>query len=212
MIFGRIPENIFSILNIFGRLISALYDVSAYSVRNNMTKKILTITGRVVSYVIIGLMVAILLFNGISAVKRVTTDEQMPLVLGFGSAVVLTGSMKPNINPDDMVIVHRQESYEYWDVVAYEGNSIPVTHRIIEVKTEDGKSYYKTQGDANNTDDGFIPEDVIIGKVIIVLPGVGGLQRFLTSPAGFLCVTLIIGILFLLPEFFTKKSKDKNGG
>ena len=106
-----------------------------------------------------------------------------------------------------MVIVHKQDSYEYRDVVAYEGNSIPVTHRIIEVKVEDGKTYYKTQGDANNTDDGFIPEERIIGKVITVLPGVGGLQRFLTSPTGFLTVTLLFGALLMFPELFKKREK-----
>ena len=176
-----------------------------------MLQKIVKICLKAASYVIVGALIAILIFNAITMIKRSTGGEQLPTVLGFGSAIVLTGSMEPEISPDDMVIIHKQESYALRDVITYEGNTTPVTHRIIEVKTdESGALMYKTQGDANNTDDGYISAEKVIGRVILVIPSVGGAQRFLQSPAGFLLITLIAGALLFLPDIFSIKSKNSD--
>ena len=173
-----------------------------------MLKKIVKTCLKAASYVTFGLLIAILIFNAISMIKR-SAGEQLPTVLGFGSAIVLTGSMEPEISPDDMVIIHKQESYALRDVITYEGNTTPVTHRIIEVRADDnGVLMYKTQGDANNTDDGYIPAEKVIGRVILVIPSVGGAQRFFQSPAGFLLITIIAGALLFLPDIFTAKAKN----
>ena len=176
-----------------------------------MTKKILKGAFRAISLLIIAVTVLIAVFNITSYIKRLTSDEQLPLVLGFGSAIVLTGSMEPNISAGDLVVIHRQDSYKPNQVVTYEGNTTPVTHRVIAIGSdENGGTTYLTQGDANNTDDGYIPADRIIGRVILVIPNVGGLQNFLTSPMGFTLITLALGAMLFAPELINKSKNSSD--
>ena len=54
-----------------------------------------------------------------------------PTVFGCSSAVVLTGSMSGTVEPDDLIITHKQSDYTVGDIVMYQTGGTPVTHRII---------------------------------------------------------------------------------
>ena len=154
--------------------------------------KIVKLALKIFNIILIIVLSAVVLFNGIGIFKRLVLKEQIPLVLGYGNAVIITGSMEPEIMHGDMVIVHKQKDYEIMDIVAYQGNSRPVTHRIVG-KTANG---YITQGDVNNIDDGEIEHSRIIGKVIKTIPRVGSTILFLQSPLGILI--LIIGLFVVI--------------
>lgn len=174
-----------------------------------MIKRILKVALRLISWTVVGALVLVTAFNLASYVKRATGDEQMPLVFGYGTAIVLTGSMEPEISAGDLVVIKEKDSYEEGDVITYEGRTTPVTHRIIEISRDgDGNALYLTQGDANNTDDGYIPNERVVGKVVLTVPSVGALQQFFTTPIGFLVITLIVGALLFMPELLGKKRND----
>jgi len=139
-----------------------------------------------------------LLMNIVSIVKRITTDEKIPLALGFGNAVILTGSMKPEINEGDFIIIHKQKSYEVNDVVTYRTANTPVTHRIVE-KTPDG---YVTQGDANNAADGEIAAERVIGKVVVTVPKAGNAILFFQRPEGMLLLFALLFAISQAPKLF----------
>ena len=154
----------------------------------------------VITTVLIVILALFLVFNTICFVKRQRGD-QCPTVLGLGMAVVITGSMEPNIGVDDLVVFWHQDSYSVREVVTYRGDSYPVTHRVVGVRTdENGNVWYTTQGDVNNKDDGEIAADRVVGKVIMVIPNVGNLQRFLQSSNGFILVTVIAVLLIAVGE------------
>jgi len=169
-------------------------------------KKILSVCSTVITV----LLVLIVLFNVACAIKRNITKRSCETILGLGTAVVISGSMETAISINDMVVIFKTNHYDVGDVITFQGNTRPVTHRIIEKRVENGQEFFVTQGDANNVPDGEISKDRIVGEVIAVIPEVGALQQFLSEPIGFLTITLIAGAFMLVPELIKPKKKKEN--
>ena len=131
------------------------------------------------------------------------TGNVLPMPLGYGGAVVLSGSMEPTLMVDDLIIVKAEESYEVGDVVVYQNGKMLVVHRIVDMDTET----VTTRGDANNVDDAAISLTQVKGKVIAHIPHVGQLVRMLKTPA--VTVALIV-MAVLSVELPYRKEKDKN--
>ena len=167
-----------------------------------MAKKIGSTVIRAVQGVIVAALALVLLANLYTLAAQRLFHNDSPAILGYRSAVVLTGSMEPAIRADDLVIVHRQEAYSAGDIIMFRSGGHTVTHRITAV-TEEG---YRTKGDANNTEDAAVtpPEDVL-GRVIAVIPGAGGAVRFLRTPLGMLCLVLVLPLAIRLPEMLGRR-------
>jgi len=132
--------------------------------------------------------------------KRLYYKEQIPLVFGYGNAVIVTGSMEPTIRIGDIIIIHSQNEYEINDIVTYHGTNNPVTHRINEI-TQTG---YITRGDANNASDGDIEKSRIIGKVILTVPGAGNVILFFQQPLGMMLLIIGLFAMIELPRVIKK--------
>ena len=106
---------------------------------------------------------------------------KLPLVCGWGMAVVVTGSMEPEIPTGALVLVHKQESYSVGDVICFSdaGENV-VMHRVIALDAME-KGIIQTQGDANNTADDPIAADQILGRVAAVSPAAGYLVIWIKS-------------------------------
>jgi signal peptidase len=91
-------------------------------------------------------------------------------------AVVSSWSMEPVLHVGDMVIVTGQENYTPGDIILYYSGQDIIVHRII--KTQ-GYSY-TVKGDANPVPDPIQPtNDIILGKVEVVVPYIGSLRLML---------------------------------
>ena len=146
--------------------------------------------------VLVGTLLLILAANCYMMFARLVLHEQQPDVLGYSTAVVISGSMSGSIEINDMIIIHAEDTYTTGDVITfYSGNSL-VTHRIVG-ETERG---FITKGDANNAADLYpVPITDVVGKVVLVLPGIGVIIEALRTPLG---MTVLLGIalcMILLP-------------
>jgi len=159
---------------------------------------------KIVRYFVITLLALLILINAVFIIQSLVSGQEMPLVFGYGKAVVATGSMEPAIEPGDMIIFHEQENYEVGDIVVFEAENF-VTHRIVET-TEDG---FITQGDANNTNDGEILREQMIGKVVFIVPKVGYVVDFLKSPFGILILAIGLLALIEVPNLISRKSRRR---
>lgn len=112
-----------------------------------MAKKIGSAVIRAVQGVIVAALALVLLANLYTLAAQRLFHNDSPAILGYRSAVVLTGSMEPAIRADDLVIVHRQETYSAGDIIMFRSGANTTTHRVTEVTAEG----YRTKGDANNT-------------------------------------------------------------
>ena len=149
--------------------------------KNTLSKRIVGI----VSYLLI-IAVLLLIFVG-----------------GFKPFVIASGSMEPNINIGDIVLVQsiNIDEVEVGDIIAYQISNRIVVHRVIEVLNNTGKIYLKTKGDANSdADPGLVAERVVLGKITFTIPRIGlialGFQYIMVNYP-FLIPILIIGSLLL---------------
>ncbi len=131
--------------------------------------------------------------------------NKLPMPLGFGVAVVLSGSMEPTLNVNDVIIVCESESYNIEDIVVYDNGKELIVHKIIE-KNGDTLT---TKGDANNTSDDPISVKAVKGKVVFSIPYLGLAVKALRSPVGVI-VILLTAVWLVESSFRRKKESDKN--
>ena len=123
----------------------------------------------------------------------------------YGAYVIVSGSMEPIIRVKDAVLTKRvdPEDIAVGDVVTYRSTDsayygILVTHRVVNIKEENGETVYITKGDHNETvDRSAIKADQIYGKVIMRIPKIGYIKYFLVSSYGWIIVIIIpsLGII-----------------
>ena len=161
------------------------------------SKRLLRCAGRVLRAAVLLLITVLLVGSIYSIAAKNIFGQKAPTLFGFSSAVVLTGSMSGSIEPNDVVLTRKQDCYAVGDIITFESDGVSVTHRIVAI---DGEGY-RTKGDANNTEDALpaAPESVI-GKVILVIPQVGVLLRFVRTPLGMLCFLGLTALLVELPS------------
>ena len=119
----------------------------------------------------------------------------------FNAYVVLSGSMLPEIKVKDIVVTKKvpAETLEVEDIITFIApdsryGGISITHRIKEKYYDEslGTYSYRTKGDANNVADAsLVPNDNVLGKVILKIPKLGYLQDLLSSKGGLIIVVLI---------------------
>lgn len=125
----------------------------------------------------------------------------------YNAYVVLTGSMLPEIDPNDVVVTKKIEGKDLkvGDIITFVPSdsrisNIIVTHRILNkyYDATTNKYTYQTKGDANNTPDFTLAEDSnVIGKVIFKIPKVGYIQELLATRGGLIIVVLIPALVIL---------------
>jgi signal peptidase len=168
--------------------------------KRRTAKKTLKTAIRIALLVLAALVVGLNVY-GINA-SRLAGDP-VPMPFGIGAAVVLSGSMEPEISVGDLLIVVARDHYALRDVVVYQDGRMAVTHRIVAF-TEEG---IVTRGDANNVDDRPIAPEQIKGEVVCAIPLVGYAVNGVKSPLGTLCV-LGLAIFLLERSFRAERQKD----
>lgn len=163
--------------------------------------KLIKTIARIALIVFVSLVVGLNLYSWNA---KSLMGNALPMPMGYGAAVTLTGSMEPTIMADDLIIVAEQEAYELDDIVVYQSGSILVVHRIISI---DGQSV-TTQGDANPVADEPMDVSLIKGKVIAIVPVLGNVARVLKTPAA--TIVLLAGAVLLLEMSFRKEKQKKS--
>ena len=152
-------------------------------------KKVLRRIARVLLLTVISLMIGggVYLWNA-----RTLGGNDMPMPFGVGASVVLSGSMEPTLQINDLVIIREAETYEVGDIVVYQSGRMGVIHRLIAL--EDGMAL--TQGDANNAPDEPIPAASIQGKLVLRVPYAGiAVQAIQSLPGTLTIVALAVWLL-----------------
>lgn len=149
-----------------------------------------------VKNLVIALLVLVLGFNLYSLYQRNINDSRFPMVLGYGYAVVASGSMEPTLSRGDLVIVRQESAYEKGNIITFiqAGDQRTTTHRIVEAEED----RFITQGDGNNLADESITAEQIFGKVVLTLPLIGYLIQSASTPLGLLVIIALFLLMFYL--------------
>ena len=124
-----------------------------------MTKKFF----KFIIYAVISIVIVILLC---SVTNRILSKENYTNILGYTFLEVVTGSMSGTLEIGDGIIVRLISEIKENDIIVYKKADNLITHRLIKIEED----RLITKGDANNIPDEPITKDMIIGKVIFIIP------------------------------------------
>lgn len=109
-------------------------------------------------------------------------------LLPVAPVTVATGSMQPEVNIGDVVIVCKTnpDELKVGDIIQYQGNGFSVIHRIYAQKTNDnGETYFITKGDNNNAPDANpVTKSQVLGKVLFTVPYIGNVSLWVHNLFG----------------------------
>ena len=143
-------------------------------------------------------------------------------IFGFSVFRVVTDSMEPAI-PVGALILNKEtdiEKIKVGDIICFRSlesymNGNIVTHRVVDIKTIEGKIALTTRGDSNNSEDSYyVMESNFIGKVVSVTGEdsfILNAYSVLTSGMGFftlIIIPVVIIAAFILHENLKKIQRE----
>jgi signal peptidase I len=137
---------------------------------------------------------------------------------GIKLYTVQSGSMEPAIKTGSVVASKPQNNYLKGDIITFksEKDKISVnplnttTHRIFDIKNENGVVSYITKGDVNNTPDMVVTtKDLVLGKVILTIPFLGYAVAFAKTKLGLILLVIIPSTLIIYSELMNIKNETK---
>ncbi len=174
------------------------YKVKIIKEKENLFRYIVSVISYAIFIFLLLIGGTLLLYIADIKIRASKGDYTAPV---FNAYVVLSGSMLPTIKVKDIVVTKKiaEEELKIGDIITFISpdtrfGGISVTHRIIDkIYDEQAGIYkYRTQGDANNVSDTVpVPNENILGKVILKIPKLGYLQDILASKGGVIILVLI---------------------
>jgi signal peptidase len=135
---------------------------------------------------------------------KMLMNDMMPMPLGVGMGVVVSGSMEPELSIDDVIFVVKDKDIELDDIVVYQSKGILVVHEVIKI---DGDQI-TTQGTANNTPDDPIDISSVKGRVAFSISGIGKIISFIKTP--FVSIAILLLAVFLLYKSYAAEKNQKD--
>ena len=151
------------------------------------------------SFVMI-LLIGVLCFYALLSNTN-SKGQSLPMIAGKGCAVVMTGSMEPDLPVDSLIFVNKTNDYQQGDVIVIQDYYNLVVHRVVFID----ENVVITKGDANNTEDEPMPLSAIRGEVVGHIPYIGAGVRIMKTPLGSL---MLIGVVLL---FWALSNRQSSG-
>ncbi len=158
-------------------------------------KKIQKIIGKIVNVLIVLVIIAIIVC-AYSVFSLKVLHNKYVNFFGYSVFEVATGSMEDAISVGDAVLVKINEDYKVGDVVTYQNGGDFITHRVVSIDD----NYVITKGDANNVNDNPVEQNMILGKVVKIMPRVGIWKKVVLTPK---VITLVLLTLFVFSILFS---------
>ena len=184
-----------------------LYTNDAIKKRNEKMRKLNNIKA-IIIYII---LVPILIYNISLIIQSIVKSDKTPSFLGIKTYIVISGSMKPNLNIGDIVIAKetKENSLKEGDIICFRQGQSVVTHRLSDVVEENNEKRYKTKGDNNNAEDsGSINYKLIEGKVVSKIPFIGNLILFIQR-RNVIILLIILFYIYIIKLNSQKRKKEE---
>jgi len=172
-----------------------------------MKKKILSVFTQIFTTALIAVLLSALFLN-ISTLWTVDKIQRGESVTGgYFCAIIGSGSMEPTVSVNDLLFIKGSTLYQAEEIITFVSRKGSlITHRVKEVSN----GGYITQGDANNIPDNEITKQRVLGKVVFVIPGIGGIIDGIISPVGTLFLTCIFMLIFLIQRIRRPQNEDEH--
>lgn len=184
--------------------------------KTSVSHKVFSVIGIVLCII----LTPVLIINITLIIRSSTNKDEVPSVGGYLPLIVLTDSMYPEIKSGDLIICHTIDAGDVRenDVIAFfdpagNGTSV-VTHRVVGIENEDGKLFFRTKGDNNNTEDRDpVPSENLVGIYKTRIPGAGNIAMFMQTTTGLIvCVVLpvilLVGYDIIRRRLYERKNRS----
>ncbi len=162
-------------------------------------------------YVVAGILLAYILIE-------IFIPSQTIKIFQFKPYVVVTESMEPVINVNDLIIVTNPnlDELEIGDIVTfsadidYNGTKEVVTHYIysIETNSQGNRTYRTVRNESDVPDAWILLDDDILGSYAFKIPKLGVLINFAKSPFGIAAISVNV-IVIVLIVYLVKSGKKE---
>ena len=180
--------------------------------KNSKLKKILLGILKLLYYIVIAfvcIIAAILIYYIVSVQVHSKDKNYKP---GISLYTIVSPSMTPNVNVYDVVVnvrVTDPTKIEIGDIITFKSQAatsegMTITHRVIAIdQLPDGTYEYMTQGDNNpEPDSSYVIFDNVIGKEVLIIPGLGKVQFLIANKKSWLFLLLIPISIYLIKEIY----------
>ena len=147
---------------------------------------------RIIRWLVLIILLVFMAFNMYSFISIRILNNKLNTIGRYAMLQVVSPPMEPTIHVSDIVIIDtKSDNYNEKDIMTYEDeNGLLVTHRIVDIDDY----YMVTKGDNNESDDGEISADKIVGKLVYQSHLLGQIILILQNKI-VLVLIFIIGIL-----------------
>ena len=163
---------------------------------------------KIIGYIldVLIIIVSIIIFVGIYYIFQIKIlKNDYSNIFGYTFFEVATGSMANTIEIGDVVVVELTNEVNENDIIVYKDGKSIITHRLIKKNDEE----LIAKGDANNSEDKPIQEEMVLGKVEKIIPKLGIWRKILTSPE-IVSLILILIVIFSFTFMYIPKSEGED--
>ena len=156
------------------------------------------------------ILIPTILFSLFLIILELGNSKELPSSLNIEIYTVVSESMKPRLNVNDIILVKKGYSnneFKKGNIITFkrEDGEI-ITHRIDRVILSDLQNAYITKGDNNDTvDEEIVKYDMIIGKVICTMPKFGVVMKCLKNKVFFFINIIVLTLIMI----YDQKQKQK---
>ncbi len=184
-----------------------LYTNAEIQKRRNRDEKI----KKIITNIMYMILIPIFIYNVSLIFQTIINANKTPSFFGIKTYVIVSGSMEPNINIGDIVIVKNLEDKEdikVGDVISFRKGQSIITHRITNIQYDEKQTIkITTKGDNNNTEDNEeVSYDDIEGKVIKIIPKLGNISLAMQNKT-VIIVVIIFFYMYLSRNYKINKKK-----
>ena len=164
---------------------------------------------RLLKIVYVPIIAGIILITILAGYKKYVKHENNISILGFRQYVVATGSMEPEYNIGDLIVIREttKEEIKIGDVINYisENGIDTITHRVVDIIEKDGQNYYKTKGDNNNSEDSeLVDYSQVKGTLVFKISKLGTVITKMFTGTG---ITILFAVIIL--SYIRDKNKEE---
>lgn len=162
------------------------------------------VTKNIFKYIILTILIILFIFN------LILSFEENTQILGIYMFNIVSESMTPTLQKDDLVIVQKCEPSELQkgNIITFKQDEKVISHRIIDIIENRGTIKFKTKGDNNSIPDSEQVEiGKVYGKVVYNIGGVGKIVSYIQNVRGFINVAIFAIIVYILVSL---RDKQKN--
>lgn len=159
------------------------------------------------------LLITLLISNIIMFYQTNIKHAEIPQVAGISVFNIVSESMEPTINVNDLIIIKKckESEIENEDIITYKKDEgTVVTHRVIRKNKENDETVYITKGDNNPVEDnGVVKYSQVHGKYLFKIKGVGRFVEKLQKNNGVISVAIAVMIFVILKNERDKKKETR---